>query len=243
MLKSRRNHLVALASSGLWSSLAQPQQPAAPSKPVKFVVPYAAGGASDVAARLINTEIAKRIGQSVVVENVVGAGGALGVQRLIAAPADGHTLLYGSLSETVLVPIINQNVNYKPEDVLPVALTGKTPVAFIARADFPGQTLDDLIAVARKSPGRLTYGSPGIGTFQHVLAETLKERAGVFMVHIAYRGGQQIVTDVMGGQIDIGVTSVPNVAPMISTGRFKVLGISSATRSALLPTVASFGET
>ena len=243
MLKSRRNHLVALASSGLWSSLAQPQQPVAPSKPVKFVVPYAAGGASDVAARLINTEIAKRIGQSVVVENVVGAGGALGVQRLIAAPADGHTLLYGSLSETVLVPIINQNVNYKPEDVLPVALTGKTPVAFIARADFPGQTLDDLIAVARKSPGRLTYGSPGIGTFQHVLAETLKERAGVFMVHIAYRGGQQIVTDVMGGQIDIGVTSVPNVAPMISTERFKVLGISSATRSALLPTVASFGET
>lgn len=128
MLKSRRNHLVALASSSLWSSLAQSQQPAAPSKPVKFVVPYAAGGASDVAARLIHTEIAKRLGQIVVVENVVGAGGALGVQRLITAPADGQTLLYGSLSETILVPIINQNVSYKSEDVLPVALTGKTPV-------------------------------------------------------------------------------------------------------------------
>jgi tripartite-type tricarboxylate transporter receptor subunit TctC len=241
-----RRHLTALAAlsgAGLWPALSKGQAPAFPSRPVSFVVPYAAGGASDVAARLINAEMSRRLGQPVVVENVAGVGGSLGVQKFLAAPADGHTLLYGSLSETILVPTINPTAPYKPDDLLPVALTGRTPVAFIARQDFPGRTMDDLIAEARRAPGRLSYGSPGIGTFQHVLAETLKERAGVFMVHIPYRGGQQIVTDVMGGQIDIGVTSVPNVASMAGNGRFKVLGISSAGRSPMLPDVPGFSET
>lgn len=243
MIHIRRRHLPALAAASLWPAFGRGQAPTYPSRPVTFLVPYAAGGASDFAARLINTEMARRLGQNVVVENVAGVGGSLGVQKFLAAPADGHTLLYGSLSETILVPTINPTAPYKADYLLPVALTGKTPVAFIARQDFPGRTMDDLIAAARKAPGRLSYGSPGIGTFQHVLAETLKERAGVFMVHIPYRGGQQIVTDVMGGQIDIGVTSVPNVAPMAGSGRFKVLGISSARRSPMLPDVPGFGET
>lgn len=238
-----RRQLLALAAASPWAGPAWSQSPAFPSRPLSLVVPYAAGGASDAAARMINMELARRLGQPVLVENVAGVGGSLGVQKFLAAPADGHTLLYGSLSEAILVPTINPNAPYKAADLLPVALTGKTPLAFVARNDFPGQTIDDLVAQARKAPGRLSYGSPGIGTFQHVLAETLKERAGVFMVHIPYRGGQQIVTDVLGGQIDIGVTSVPNVAPLLAAGRLKVLGVSSAARVASMPQVPGFGET
>jgi len=243
MVALTRRSAMTWAAAGLLPKAASGQASTYPNRPLSFIVPYAAGGASDIAARLINAEMAKRMGQPVVVENIAGVGGSLGVQKFLSASADGHTLLYGSLSEAILVPSINPNAPYKADDLLPVALTGKTPVAFIARKDFPGQSLDDLIALARKSPGRLSYGSPGIGTFQHVMAETLKDRAGVFMVHIPYRGGQQIVTDVMGGQIDIGVTSVPNVAPMVAAGRLKVLGVSSAARVAALPEARGFGET
>lgn len=213
-----------------------------PSKTVTMIVPYTAGGASDFGARLIVPELGRRLGQTVVVENVGGAGGSLGVQRLVRAAPDGYTLIYGSLSETILVPIVNRAVPYKSEQLLPVALTGKTPVAFIARPDFPASSMNELIALLRKNPGKITYGSPGIGTFQHVIAETVKERTQTFMVHIPYRGGQNLVTDVLSGQIDIGVTSAPNVVPLVGGGRVKALGVSSAQRIAALPQTPALGE-
>lgn len=214
-----------------------------PSRPLSLIVPYTAGGASDYGARLLAPEIGKRLGQQVVVENVGGAGGALGVQRLLRSAADGHTLLYGSLSEAVMVPIVNRSVNYAPEDLLPVALAARTPVAFIVRPDFEARSIDDLIALARRRPGSLTYGSPGIGTFQHVMTETVKARTGTFIVHIPYRGGQNLVNDVIAGQIDIGVTTAPNVAPMLAAGRVRALAVSSAARLDALPGVPAFGET
>ena len=226
---------------GLWGQARA--QGAFPARALTMVVPYTAGGASDMGARMLAGDMGRLLNQNIVVENVGGAGGALGVQKFLAAPPDGHTMLYGSLSEAILVPAINPAAPYKADDLLPVALAGKTPVAFVARKEFPANSLDELIALARRSPGRLTYGSPGIGTFQHVMAETLKERAGIFMVHIPYRGGQQIVSDVMGGQVDIGVTTVPNVAPLVATGRLKALGVSSSARVAALPDVRSFGDT
>lgn len=238
---TRRQVLALAAASGLPSRARA--QVAYPSRALTFIVPYTAGGASDFGARLLNGEMAQRLGYPVVVDNVGGAGGSLGVQKFLAAPADGHALLYGSLSEAILVPAINPAVTYKADDLLPVALTGKTPVAFVARKEFPANTLEELIVLARKAPGRLTYGSPGIGTFQHVMTETVKARTGTFLVHIPYRGGQQIVTDVIGGQVDIGVTSVPNVAPMVAAGRLKTLGVSSAARVAVLPDVKGLAET
>lgn len=219
-------------------------QPAWPSRPITLIVPYNAGGASDFGARLISSDLARRLGQPVIVENVAGAGGALGVQRLLRAEADGHTLLYGSLSETVMVPIVNAAAaRYRSQDLLPVALTGKTPVAFVTRPDFPASTMDELVAMLGKRPGGLTYGSPGVGTFQHVMAETVKARTGTFMVHIPYRGGSNIVNDVVSGQIDIGVTTAPNVAPLVGAGRIKALGVSSRERIPALKDTQSFGET
>lgn len=214
-----------------------------PTRAVTIIVPYTAGGASDIGARMLSAEMAKALGQPVVVDNVPGAGGAMGVQKLLRAAADGHTVLYGSLSETVLVPMINPAANYRTEDMAAIALAGAAPAAFVTRPDFPASTMDELIAMARKNPGRLSYGSPGIGTFQHLLTEIVKEKAGIFVLHIPYRGGSNIMTDVVAGQVDIGVTTVPNVIGLAAQGRVKVLGVSSAQRVPALDKVASFAET
>lgn len=241
--RSSRRRLCGLMLAGAAMPSALRAQAAWPTRPVTLVVPYTAGGASDFGARLLSTELGRRLGQPVIVENVGGAGGALGVQKLVRATPDGHTLLYGSLSEAVMVPIVNPSVSYGGDDLLPIALAGRTPVAFVVRPDFPARTMDELIALARSRPGKLSYGSPGIGTFQHVMAETVKARTGTFIVHIPYRGGQNLVADVLGGQIDVGVTSVPNVAPLLASGRVRVLGVSSAVRVDALPGVPAFGDT
>lgn len=235
-----RRRFIAAAALG---SLPAWAQTGFPSRPITVIVPYTAGGASDVGARLYQKELSRLLGQPVVVDNVAGAGGALGVQKLLRSPADGHTLLYGSLSECVLVPMINPAAGYKPEDLAAVAMAAATPAAFVVRSDFPANDMAQWIAHARRNPGRLSYGSPGIGTFQHLVAETVKSRTGTFMLHIPYRGGANIINDVVSGQIDVGVTTLPNVIGLATQGRIKVLGITSAQRASALPQVAGFDET
>lgn len=236
---TRRSILGAAAAASLpsWG------QTEFPSRPVNVIVPYTPGGASDVGARMYQAELQRALGQPVVIENVAGAGGALGVQKLLRSPADGHTLLYGSLSECVLVPLINPAAGYRLEELSAVAMAGATPAAFVVRSDFPANDMTQWIAHARRNPGKLSYGSPGIGTFQHLVAETVKVRTGTFMLHIPYRGGANIVNDVVSGQIDIGVTTLPNVVGLTAQGRVKVLGITSAKRASVLPQVAGFDET
>lgn len=224
------------AAAPLWA------QDSFPAKPLTILVPFTAGGASDAGARMLAPELAKLLGQPVVVENLAGAAGALAVQKLIRSPADGYTLLYGGMSESLLVPMINPALGYKPDDLLPVALAGSSPIVFVAKPDFPANNMDELVALVRKSPGKYSYGSAGIGSFAHVMGEVVKGRAGMFMVHIPYRGGQQIVTDVIGGQLDMGVTTAANAAAMLAGKRIKALGISSRERVPVLKDVPTFAE-
>ncbi len=231
------------AGLGALAAPAVQAQGAYPSKPITLIVPYPAGGASDIGARMLGTELAKVLGQPVVIDNVGGAGGAVGVQKLLRAPADGYTLLYGALSETVLVPLINPAVNYRLEDMAAIAFAGAAPAVFVTRPDFPANTMDELLALARKSPGKYSYGSPGIGTFQHLVAETVKMKSGTFLLHIPYRGGGNIMADVVSGQVDIGVTTAPNVVGLLSQGRIKVLGVTSASRLPVMPNVPALSET
>ena len=217
-------------------------QPAFPNRALTIIVPFTAGGSSDIGARMVGAELSKLLGQPVVVENVAGAGGAIAVQKLIRSPADGYTLLYGGLSESLLIPLINPSVNYKPEDILPIALVGSTPVVFVTRPDFPANSMDELIEMARKNPGKLSFGSAGIGSFAHVMTEVIKEKAHVFMVHIPYRGGAQILTDVISGQIDLGVTTVASAVSMVAAKRVKVLGVSSRKRVSVIRDVPTFAE-
>jgi tripartite-type tricarboxylate transporter receptor subunit TctC len=240
-----RRQLLGAAAAAALALAANPgrAQAAFPTKPITIIVPYTAGGASDIGARLLGVELGRLLGQPVVIDNVGGAGGAVGVQKMLRAPADGYTLLYGSLSECVLVPLINASAGYKPEDMTAVAMAGAAPASFVVRPDFPANNMEEWIAYARKNPGRLSYGSPGIGTFQHLVAETIKAKTGTFMLHIPYRGGANIVSDVISGQIDIGVTTSTNVLGMGVQGRVKVLGITSAERVPALPNVPAFGDT
>ena len=236
-----RRHVLTAGAATLVAPLAWAQA-SFPSKPITLIVPFTAGGASDVGARMLGTELGKLMGQTVVVENLAGAGGALAVQKLIRAPADGHTLLYGGMSESLLVPLINPSLGYKPEDMLPVALAGSSPILFVVRPDFPASTMDELVALVRKNPGEYSFGSAGIGSFAHVMGEVVKERAGMFMVHIPYRGGQQIITDVIGGQLDMGITTAANAASMIANKRIKALGVSAAERVPVIKDVPTFSE-
>ena len=236
-----RRRLLAAGAIGLTAPLAW-SQAAFPNRSLTIIVPFTAGGSSDIGARMLAIELSKLLGQPVVVDNVAGAGGAIGVQKLIRSPADGYTLLYGGLSESLLIPLINPAVNYKPEDMLPIAMVGSTPVVFVTRPDFPANSVDELIAMARKSPGKLSFGSAGIGSFAHVMTEVIKEKAGVFMVHIPYRGGAQILSDVISGQIDLGVTTVSNAASMIASKRVKALGVSSRQRVSIIRDVPTFAE-
>ncbi|MGE0315383.1 MAG: Bug family tripartite tricarboxylate transporter substrate binding protein [Lautropia sp.] len=241
-----RRRLLALAGAFALPGAAMPgasrAQAAFPVRPLTMIVPYTAGGASDIGARMLNAEIGRRLGQPVVIDNVAGAGGALGVQKAARSPADGHTLLYGSLSETLLVPLINPKVGYGPDDLAAVAFAGATPAAFVVRPDFPADDLDRFIALAKRNPGKFNYGSPGNGTFQHVIGEAFKARAGIFMVHIPYRGGAQILTDVIGGQIDVGITSAVNAAGYVANGRLKAIGVTSSKRLAAIGRAQPFGE-
>ncbi len=237
----RRRLLAFAAAAGVWPCAAL-AQPAFPSRALTLVVPYTAGGASDIGARMLTTEMGRLLGQTVVVDNVAGAAGALGTQKVARAAPDGHNILYGSLSETLLVPLINPATTYKIDDLLPVAFVGGTPAVFVVRPDFPANTLDEFIALARRNPGKFSYASPGIGTFQHVVGEAFKARTGVFMVHIPYRGGTQILTDVIGGQVDLGITSAVNAAGFVTGGRLKAIGITSAARNTAMPSAQPYGE-
>jgi tripartite-type tricarboxylate transporter receptor subunit TctC len=138
--------------------------------------------------------------------------------------------------------MINKAVNYKTEDFVPVAMVGAAPVGIVTRPDFPANSIDEMIELVKKSPGKFSIGSAGIGSFGHVMSEVIKARTGTFMVHIPYRGGAQIISDLISGQIDFAVTTLATAAAMISSKRVKVLGVSSKERVPLVKDVGTFGE-
>jgi tripartite-type tricarboxylate transporter receptor subunit TctC len=213
-----------------------------PKRPINLIVPYTPGGSSDIGARMLAPELSQLLGQPVIVENVPGAAGALAMKKLVQSAPDGHTLLYGGMSETLLVPLINPAAGYKPEDLQPIALVGSSPVVLAVRPDFPAQNVDEWVAMLKRQPGKFSYGSAGIGSFAHVMGEVIKEKAGVFVVHIPYRGGQQLLNDVIGGQIDVAISTAANAAGMLAAKRVKALGISSAKRVDALKDVPTFAE-
>ena len=237
-----RRRFISLASTAMLVPLGGNAQATFPSRPLTFIVPFTAGGPSDVGARVLASELAKLLGQPVAVENLAGAGGGLAVQKLLRSQNDGHSLLYGGMSESLLVPMINPALGYRPDSMLPLAMLTTGPVVFIAKPNFPANTMDELVALVRKNPGKYSYGSGGIGSFAHVMGELVKQRAGMSMVHIPYRGGAQIVTDVMGGQLDLGINTLAGVAQSIATRQVKAIGVSSRERVATIKDVPTFNE-
>ncbi len=209
------------------------------SKVITMVVPYPAGGGSDVMARVVNSEMGKQLGQTIIVENVAGAGGAIGVQKVISAPADGHTILLGSPMELVLTPLGMAAARYKPEDLRLVGRWGSTSMVLLARKDLPANSVDELAALAKR-PGNqeLTYGSIGPGSLYHLLGERFTQLTGTKMLHVPYKGGAPLVQDLLGGQIDIVFMPLAgNIPDLIEGGKVKALGLAAASRHPKLSSI------
>lgn len=215
-----------------------------PTRPVTLIVPYAAGGNVDAVARWVAPELGKRLGQTVVIENVAGAGGVIGTERAARASADGYTLLLSVESAMVIAKLVSPAVvKYDGlKDFAPVTLLSSSPLVLVGRPGLNANSLDDLLKLMRKEPGKLNYATSGIGTSLHVAGEMFNQLGKVHMVHVPYKIGSQIVTDLMGNQIDLAMLPIPLTSEQVKSGRIKAFGVTEATRSPGLPDVPSLSE-
>ena len=225
---TRRSALVAglslLASTTAGTAAAQS---AFPARPVGLMVPYPAGGLSDAIARLVERPLGKSLGQMVLVENLAGVSGALGAQKVLQAPADGHLVYQGSPNELILAPLALQAVKYKAEDFRPVQMVGAFPIALLARKGLPVSSVDELIALARKQAAAgkpLTYGSVGVGSLYHVLGAHFSHTIEAELMHVPYKGMAPLLQDMGGDQVDIALLVVgAQTVGLADSGRLKVL--------------------
>ncbi|MGB3066944.1 MAG: tripartite tricarboxylate transporter substrate binding protein [Ottowia sp.] len=217
-----------------------------PSKPVSLVVPYPAGGVSDVIARSLNNTLAKHLGQPVLVENLGGAGGGIAAQKVLNAPADGYMIFQGSPNELVLSPLTNAAIKYKAEDFRLVQMITINPLVMLARKDLPASNGDELMAYARKTAAEgkpMTYASVGPGSLYHLLGAHMSQLTGVPMTHVPYKGGAPATQDLLAGQVDIFMTpySKSQVA-MVEEGKLKAPAVLSAERQDMFSKVPTLNE-
>lgn len=209
-----------------------------------IVVPYPAGGGSDFIARTIAPVLAQALDENVIIENLSGAGGAVGSHRLLQRPADGRTLLLGSPNEVILAPAINKAVNYKAEDFQLLGPVTETSQVLVARSTLEAGSIKELLKQARDPSAKpVSYGSVGIGSLYHVTGAALAAATGSNMFHVPYRGVAPLVQDLMGGQVDISFLPLAgSVLGLINEGKLKVLGVAQAKRNPLAPNIPTLGE-
>ena len=213
-----------------------------PARPVTIIVPFTAGQSGDVLARVLGEHLGKLWGQPLVVDNRGGAGGTVGSRAAAAAPADGYTLLLGSSGPLAAAPNLYSNAGYNPRELTPIMNVAGVAQALVVRAESKFQTLQELLAAAKAAPGTLSYGSGGVGSFQHLTFEMLKQRTGAEIAHIPYKGSAPAYNDLFGGQIDAMFDSLPAVLPHAKGGKARVLAVSTAQRVPQLPDVPTVAE-
>ena len=213
-------------------------------KTIRLVIPFPAGGATDIIGRTVAQSLAAALGQQVVVDNKPGAGGTIGADMVAKAAPDGYTLLMATSSTHSIGPALNPKMPYNAfKDFAPISHVANAPSVLVVGKDSPANTAQDLIKLIKAHPGKYNFGSSGIGTYPHLSAEMLKWRAGgLFVVHIPYRGTGLVVTDLIAGQIAFLMDSVVSAQPHISGGRVRPLAVTGARRSASLPNVPTFTE-
>jgi tripartite-type tricarboxylate transporter receptor subunit TctC len=212
-----------------------------PSRPVRLVVPFPPGGLIDNMARLMGPAIAKELGQPVVIENKPGAGGNVGAAEVARAAADGYTLLMASPPLTIS-PALYPSLTYKPEQIKPIGLIGSVPNVLLVNPKSGINSLAELLARAKQSPGKLNYASNGNGTSLHLSAELLKSISNTFITHIPYRGAAAAVTGLLAGEVDMMFENLPSVLPQIQAGTLKALAVTTRKRSSSLPAVPTMAE-
>jgi tripartite-type tricarboxylate transporter receptor subunit TctC len=222
--------------------LARAQAQGFPSKPVRIVVAFTAGGTTDIIARLVGAQLERRWGQPVVIDNRPGAGGNIGADHVVKSPPDGYTLLVGSVGPLAVNVSLYRNMPFDPRrDFAPVTLLAGVPNVLIVRPDFPARTVAELVEEARKRPGQLSYASTGSGTSSHLSGVMLDGMAGIQTIHVPYRGAVAL-NDMLAGRVDFMFATIPSVIEQIRAGRFRAMAVSSTTRSRSLPEVPTMVE-
>jgi tripartite-type tricarboxylate transporter receptor subunit TctC len=221
------------------SALAQ----AYPNKPIKVIVPFPAGGGTDIFARTVGQKLADTLKWTVVIDNKPGAGGNLGIDATAKSAPDGYTLVLGQTSNLAINPSLYSKLPYDPiKDLAPVVLVASAPVAIVVPANSPFKTFADIVAAAKAKPGQVTIGTPGNGTVAHLAAELIQKAAGIKLQHVPYKGSAQALTDLMGGQIQIFMSSVPTALSHVKGGRLRAIAVTSEKRSSELPAVPTISE-
>ena len=243
-MNTKRHLLALLALAGL--GLTAQAQPAAtdwPNKPIRWVVPFPPGGAMDAIARTLGEKAGKTLGQPFVIENRPGAGGNIGADYVAKQPGDGYTMMITSIGMATNKPLYSK-LSYDPiKDFAPVSLLAVVPNVLVTNATQPDvKTVKDVIAAARKAPGKLTYASAGNGTSIHLAGEVFTSLAQVEMLHIPYKGSGPAVSDLLGGQINYMFDSITSARPHIESGKLRALGVTTAKRSSALPNVPTIAE-
>lgn len=236
----RATAVAAAAAVGLAAVLALPAahsaQPDYPNKPIRLVVPFPPGGAADALARALGQSLQEKMGAQVVVENKAGAGGTIGTAFVAKAPADGYTLLLGNVSTLAIAPSLYPNLQYKPEtDFKAVSMVGNSPLVYVVNPRLPVKNLPELMALAKKEPGRISFGSSGAGSITHLTGELLNMASGNSMVHVPYKGSAPVLMAVASGELQMGVTQVVEMLPQYKSGRVKAVGITGLKKTPPAP--------
>lgn len=234
----------AIALIGACVSFASNAQSSYPDKPIKLIIGYPPGGSVDFTGRIVGDALASKLGVSVVIENLGGAAGTIAAQKVQQSVPDGYTFLIGSSNELAGTGAVNPNQKYSAtKDFTPIGLIATAPVFFVAGSKAGNiKTFDDFLKTAKANPGKFSYGTSGVGSSLHFSGELLKQKAGIFMTHIPYRGVAPLTSDLIGGGIEVAMLSVPAAKGFLSTGRITALGVTSAKRLPNFPNIPALGE-
>ena len=214
-----------------------------PTKPIKLIVPFPPAGGTDIMSRVVAQKLTDANKWTIVVDNRPGAGGNIGVDAAAKSAPDGYTLVMGQTSNLAINPTLYKDIPYDSlKDLTPVVLVGEGPIALAVRADSPMKTLADLVAAAKARPGAITMASPGSGTVAHLSGVRLMQAANVKFEHIPYKGASAAIPDLLGGNVDFYVSSVPSVQAQVAAGRMRILAVTSKRRSPIFPNVPTIGE-
>ncbi|WNJ93923.1 tripartite tricarboxylate transporter substrate binding protein [Bosea sp. 685] len=214
-----------------------------PTRPVSLIVPFAAGGSTDIVARLVGQKMSELLGQSVVIENRAGAGGNLGSTAVARAAPDGYTILMGTISTHALNPAILKTVTFDPvKDFTPISLLAIVPNVMVVHPDFPAKTVPEVIKLLKENPGKYAYASSGVGTPLHLSGELFKSLGGVSMNHVPYRGAGPALNDVVSGAVPIMFDNLPSSAQFIRTGQLRAIGVTTKGRVSSFPDIPTIAE-
>jgi len=236
-----RPHLPALCAAILVAATSAASAQAWPTKPIRVVVPYAAGGPADVIARLVAKKAGDTLGQTIIVDNKGGAGGTIGIDAALKSAPDGYTFALTAQGPLAGMPNL-MKAPYAIADIQYLTLVARGPAVVAVSKNVPANTLADLVKLAKAQPGKLNYGSAGPGTTPHIAGELLKQEAGIDMTHVPYKGAGPAVTGLLGGEIDVAVVDLLNVLPHVAAGNLKVLAVASPSRAPQLPNVPTTKE-